>query len=145
MTPLAMSTNKQTEAVHRHGHSHEHGQEHGQEHGHTHVPENRPGPSEAGSVVLDIGPGVGAAVILTPVDMNELEIEYRSVGDVWEEKHMAVRERQGAGELRYAAIFGPLSPGVYEFRVRGSDCKEPQLSVAVVEATVTSASWPERG
>ncbi len=52
-----------------HDHSHPHG------HSHTHSPERRPGPSDAGSVVLDIGPGMGAAVVLTPVDMNDLEIE----------------------------------------------------------------------
>ncbi len=122
-----------------HNHSHPHG------HSRTHAPEHRPGPSNAGSVVLDIGPGTGAAVVLTPVDMNDLEIEYRAAGDQWNEKHMAVRERRGAGELRYAAIFGPLSQGVYEFRVRGSGRSEPQLVVTVVEAAVTSASWPDLG
>ncbi len=122
-----------------HDHSHPHG------HSHTHAPEHRPGPSDAGSVVLDIGPGMGAAVVLTPVDMNDLEIEYRAAGDPWNEKHMAVRERRGAGELRYAAIFGPLSRGVYEFRVRGSGRSEPQLVVTVKEAAVTSAPWPDLG
>ena len=139
MTPLAMSTCGDPEA----GHHHEHPDHH--EHGHTHVPESRPGPSEAGSVVLDIGRGMGAAVILTSAEMNELEIEYRAAGHVWDERHMAVRERYGAGDLRYAAIFGPLLPGPYEFRVRGSERRDPQLSVTVVEATVTSASWPEPG
>ena len=42
-------------------------------------------------------------MILTPVEMNELEIEYRATGARWNEEHMAVRERQGAGDLRYAA------------------------------------------
>jgi hypothetical protein len=112
-------------------------------HGHTHVSEDRPGPSDAGSVVLDIGPGMGAAVILTSVDMNDLEIEYRAAGDQWNERHMAVRERRGGGELRYAAIFGPLPQDKYEFRVRGSGREEPQLVVTVREASVTSASWPD--
>jgi hypothetical protein len=129
MTPLAMS--KDPHAV--------------TEHGHTHVPEDHPGPSDAGSVVLDIGRGMGAAVILTSVGMNDLEIEYRAAGDEWTEKHMAVRERHGGEELRYAAIFGPLPQGVYEFRVRGSGRREPQLVVTVPEARVTSVSWPELG
>ncbi len=81
-------------------------------------------------------------MILTSVDMNDLEIEYRAAGDQWNEKHMAVRERRGAGDLRYAAIFGPLPRGTYEFRVRGSGRSEPQLVVTVREALVTSASWP---
>jgi hypothetical protein len=88
---------------------------------------------------------MGAAVVLTPVDMNDLEIEYRAAGDQWNDKHMAVRERRGAGELRYAAIFGPLPQGAYEFRVRGSGRSEAQLVVSVVEAAVTSASWPDLG
>lgn len=117
------------------------GQTHGD--GHTHVPEDRPGPSDAGSVVLDIGPGMGAAVILTSVEMNDLEIEYRAAGDRWNGEHMDVRERSGAGELRYAAIFGPLPQGTYEFRLRGSGRKDPQLVVTVREASVTSTSWPE--
>jgi hypothetical protein len=118
--------------------------ERGHEHSHTHVPERLPGPSDAGSVVLDIGPGIGAAVILTTVDMNGLEIEYRPAGHDWNEQHMAVRERRGSGELRYAAIFGPLPHGVYEFRVRGGGRREPQLVVTVVEASVTNTTWPDQ-
>jgi hypothetical protein len=125
-------------AKHEHG-----GAEHG--HSHSHGPEKPPGPSDAGSVVLDIGPGIGAAVILTPVEMNDLEIEYRAAGDRWNEKHMAVRERRGGGELQYAAIFGPLPAGEYEFRVRGSRHSEAELRVTVVEASVTSAAWPDAG
>jgi hypothetical protein len=135
MTAPTMSTT--SDHVHDHGPTHEHG--------HPHGPEQTPGPSEPGSIVLDIGPGVGAAVVITPVDMNGLEIEYRSAGDQWNEKHMAVRERRGGGELRYAAIFGPLPQGIYEFRERGSERREPQLVVTVVEASVTSASWPDQG
>jgi hypothetical protein len=122
-----------------HGHPHEHG------HLDSHGPEHPPGPSDAGSVVLDIGPGVGAAVILTPVAMNGLEIEYRAAGDPWNEKHMAVRERRGGGEIHYAAIFGPLPEGEYEFLVRGCRSREAELAVTVVQASVTNASWPDAG
>ena len=98
-----------------------------------------PGPSDAGSVVLDIGTGAGA-VVITPVDMNHLEIEYRAIGDPWEEKHMAVRERRGPGTIHYTAIIGPLVPGVYEFRLRGKD--PVQQVVTVAEGAVQTASWP---
>jgi len=118
---------------------------HTPEAGHTHVSAERPGPSLPGSVVLDIGAGVGAAVILAPVEMNDLEIEYRAAGDPWNEKHMSVRERQGVGVPSHAAIFAPLPQGVYEFRVRGSADPDPQLVVAVAEASVTSAAWPDLG
>lgn len=120
----------------------QHHERHG--HSHPHPPEERPGPSDAGSVVLDIGPGAGAAIILTPTDMNGLEIEYRKSGDPWEEKHMAVRERRGPDSTQYAAIFGPLPNGVYEFRRRGH-LGDAALVVAVVEGSVKSASWPLEG
>src|ERR1700722_10197679 len=109
--------------------------------GHPHAPEQQPGPSDAGSVVLDIGPGAGAAVILTPAEMNGLEIEYRMVGDPWEEKHMAIRERRGPGTTQYAAIFGPLPSGVYEFRKRGYQ-GGVELVVIVAEGSVKKGPWP---
>jgi hypothetical protein len=100
------------------------------------------GPSEAGTVILDIGPGVGAAVVLTPAHMVGLEIEYRAAGDPWEEKHMAVRERHGAATVQHAAIFGPLPQGPYEFRVRGSRSAVPAVELYVTEASVSRQSWP---
>lgn len=114
---------------------------HADSHAHLHAPEEHPGSSEAGSVVLDIGPGAGAAVILTPANMNGLEIEYRIVGEPWEERHMAVRERRGPGGPKYAAIFGPLPTGVYEFRERGHQ-SDAALVVLVPEGAVRTASWP---
>jgi len=114
-------------------------------HDHPHGPEQRPGPSGAGTVVLDIGPGVGAAIVLTPGHMDGMEIEYRAAGDPWGEKHMAVRERQGVGVSHYAAIFGPLPAGPYEFRVRGSEGAEPDLVMTVAPASVATASWPDPG
>lgn len=111
------------------------------EHSHSHGPEEPLGPSDPGTVVLDIGPGAGAAVILTPTDMNGLEIEYRISGDPWEERHMAVRERRGAGSSHYAAIFGPLPPGDYEFRRRGHQ-GAASLLVTIPDGSVASASWP---
>ena len=76
-------------------------------------------------------------MILTPTDMNGLEIEYRIAGDPWEEKHMAVRERRGPGPTQFAAIFGPLPAGVYEFRERGLH-GAAQLVMTVGEASVNT-------
>jgi hypothetical protein len=115
---------------------------HDHPHSHPSGAELPAGPSEAGTVVLDIGPGVGAAVVLTPAHMEGLEIEYRAAGAAWEEKHMAVRERHGAGTVQYAAIFGPLPQGRYEFRERGSRNAAPDLVLSVTEASVTRHAWP---
>jgi hypothetical protein len=115
---------------------------HAQNHHHPHGPETLPQPSEAGSVVLDIGPGAGAAVIVTSAAMNGREIEYRASGDAWEEKHMAVRERRGPGLVQHAAIFGPLPPGLYEFRERGSKSPTATLLVNVQGGMVANGAWP---
>ena len=122
-------------------HTHEGGPVHNHHH-QFHPPEALPEPSDAGSVVLDIGPGAGAAVIITPANMNGREIEYRASGGAWEEKHMAVRERRSPGAVRHAAIFGPLPPGVYEFRERGSNIPAGRLVVVVHEGSVATEAWP---
>jgi hypothetical protein len=122
-----------------HTHDHPHGAP-----GHAHGPEHLPEPSEAGTVVLDIGPGAGAAVVRTPATMLDLEIEYRAAGQAWEEKHMAVRARHGAATVQYAAVFGPLAEGRYEFRVRGQPTP-PVLTIDVSGGTVAGAAWPPPG
>jgi hypothetical protein len=126
-------------------HDHSHDDLHVQHHQHPDTSETPPGPSDAGAVVLDIGPGAGAAVILTPADMEGLEIEYRASGDAWEEKHMAVRERRGPGTVRHAAIFGPLPPGLYEFRQRGTEDPTRTLAVTVRGGFVATEAWPTTG
>jgi hypothetical protein len=131
--------------THTHPHDHTHEHQHGAEHGHSHPPETPAGPSGAGTVILDIGPGVGAAIVRTPASMLDLEIEYRAAGDPWEEKHMAVRERLGGATVQYAAVYGPLPMGDYEFRVRGGGGGSPvaELTLTVPEASVVSGDWPE--
>jgi hypothetical protein len=121
-------------------HTHEEG--HVQHHHHAPPPETLPEPSDSGSVVLDIGPGAGAAIIITPPDMNGREIEYRASGAAWEEKHMAVRERRSPGTVRHAAIFGPLPPGLYEFRERGNKMPSATLVLAVQDGSVATEAWP---
>lgn len=113
--------------------------------GPPHPHEDTSGPSDAGSVVLDIGPGAGAAVVMTPDSMDGAEIEIRHAGEAWLGTHMAVRPRHGAGDTRYAAVFGSLPQGTYEFRVRGVVHTTPALSLEVEEGGVASAHWPARG
>jgi hypothetical protein len=108
-----------------------------------HVHEATPGPSDAGCVVLDIGPGAGAAVVVTPSSLCGEEIEIRRAGNAWVGTHVAVRARHGGGATQYAAIFGGLPEGPYEFRVRGGDEGAPVLAVQVDEAGVALAHWPE--
>jgi hypothetical protein len=97
-------------------------------------------------VVLDIGPGAGAAIVMTPDALNGTEIEIRKTERSWDGTHVAVRRRDGDGSTRYAAIFGSLSAGRYEFRLRpGGSGDRPALVADVAEASVTVVHWPEDG
>jgi hypothetical protein len=79
------------------------------------------GTSEVGSVVLDIGGDLGAAIVRTPETLVGLEIEIRPEGAVWDGTHVAVRARSVPGGEVYAALFPGLQQGTYEVRVRGDD------------------------
>jgi hypothetical protein len=88
------------------------------------------GPSERGSVLVDIGGDVGAAIVSAPASLVGSEIEIRRCGAAWDGTHVAVRERHVAGGLTYAALFSGLGRGHYEVRLRG-DVDGPAASVDV--------------
>jgi hypothetical protein len=112
-------------------------------HEHAHVAvEQPPGPSE-GAVFIDVGDGVGAAVIYTEPDLEGAELEIRRASDEWCGVHTAVRERRFAGVVQCAAVFGSLSEGNWELRVRGSTDVHPALVVRVLGGSVVEAAWPE--
>jgi hypothetical protein len=133
-----------TADTHHHPHGHRH-HDH-RDDGHDNDPagaEAAAGPSEAGSVVLDIGAGAGAAVVRTDADMCGFELEIRRVGEDWDGRHMAVRRRDGAGTAQFAAVFGGLAAGRYELRVRGTGRQgAAALAVDVEDASVRVADWP---
>lgn len=79
------------------------------------------GTSEVGSVVLDIGGDLGAAIVYTPANLVGLEIEIRREGTAWDGTHVAVRARSVPGGEVHAALFPGLQQGRYEVRVRGDD------------------------
>jgi hypothetical protein len=109
---------------------------------HTHsATEQPPGPSD-GAVILDIGEGVGAAVIFTDSDLEGAELEIRPASDEWRGVHTAVRERTLGAVVRYAGVFGSLAEGNWELRVRGSTDEQPVLGVTVVGGSVVEAFWP---
>jgi hypothetical protein len=121
--------------------THHHPRGHHDHHDHA-GPEAAPGPSEAGSVVLDIGAGAGAAVVRTDADMCGLELEIRRAGEDWDGRHMAVRRREGAGTAQFAAVFGGLAAGRYELRVCGTRRDRATLIMEVEDASVRLADWP---
>jgi hypothetical protein len=100
-----------------------------------------PRPSEAGGVVLDIGPGAGVAIVRTGADMCGLEMEIRRQGDDWTGQHVYVRRRDGAGRSQFAAVFGSLEDGSYEFRVRDSSSPVPHALVTICDGSVALTEW----
>ncbi len=94
-------------------------------------------------MVLDIGAGVGALVIHTPPSLDGCEIELRPEGTEWRGVHTAVRPRLIPSDTQFAAVFGSLSEGCYDLRLRGNEHEDPALSLNVAGALVTDARWPE--
>jgi hypothetical protein len=126
---------------HTHASSHEHEHVHGHEHVHAAV-EDSPGPSE-GAVFIEVGPGVGAAVIYTERDLNGAELEIRPPPDEWRGLHTAVRERRHGDGVQFAAVFGSLAEGDWDVRVRGSTDPQAVLTMRVLGGSVVEAVWPE--
>ena len=72
------------------------------------------GPTGAGSVMLELGPGVGALMLVTPERMNgdEIEISRTDVADT-RRTHAQVRERRAGGRVSWAALYPDLAAGTY--------------------------------
>lgn len=128
-------------STHAHGHAHTHTHAHGDTAG---AAEHAPGPSE-GAVCIEVGEGVGAAVIATGADLLGAELEIRPASGEWRGQHTAVRERRGAGTVRCAAVFGSLPEGDWELRVRGSTDARPVLAIRVPGGSAVEAAWPGAG
>jgi hypothetical protein len=99
------------------------------------------GPSGPGTVVLNLGAGVGALVLYTPAELDGAEIEISPAGDPGARRtHAQVRPRQLPGQTRYAAVYPDLAAGRYTiWRDQGS----PAAAVTVAGGQVTSCHWPE--
>jgi hypothetical protein len=104
--------------------------------------ETLPDACPAGSVVLDIGGDIGAAVVTTGADLDNAEIEIRPQEGQWTGKHVAVLERQVAGGPVFAAVFPSLPAGVYHLRVRTEPADGPVHSIVVNGGQVLTTCWP---
>ena len=94
-------------------------------------------PSEEGSVVVDIGGNVGAAIVSTPASLVGSEIEIRRCGDAWDGTHVAIRERHVSAGVLHAALFSGLEYGKYEVRLR-DDATSPVAAVTVEGGRVSA-------
>jgi len=98
-----------------------------------------PGPSSAGSVVLDVGPGIGALVLHTPAGLDGREIEISLVGTAETRRtHSQVRERRTPGGVSFAAVYPGLAAGDYTV---WRDAATPAGTVTVEGGSVASYHW----
>jgi hypothetical protein len=98
-------------------------------------------PSERGSVLVDIGGDIGAAIVATPAPFVGSEIEIRRCGAPWNGAHVAVRSRLVSGGEVHAALFPALGQGNYEVRLRG-DAESPVATVIVEGGRVSETQFP---
>ena len=106
-----------------------------------HMPHPEQPPDAAGTVIVDIGGDMGAAVITTPSELAGSEIEIRPAGAEWDGSHTGVWERQGPGIATTAAVFGSLRAGRYELRIKDAAGTEHPAPVVVAPAQVTQVTW----
>jgi len=102
------------------------------------------GPSGPGTVIMELGAGVGALILYTPADLDGEEIEISGddePGDPGSRRtHSRVRPRHMPGETRYAAVYPGLPAGRYTI---WRDEHSPAATVTVTGGQVSSCHWPQ--
>jgi hypothetical protein len=106
--------------------------------------ESVPSPSRSGSVVLNLGPGVGALVLHAPagLDGREIEISPDSAPAGARRTHSQVRERRTGSIVQYAAVYPELAAGPY---VLWRDDSTPVTTVTITGGEVAEYHWPDGG
>ncbi|MHB1928502.1 MAG: phospholipase [Acidimicrobiales bacterium] len=104
--------------------------------------EQLPPPSGPGTVVLDLGGDVGAAVVSTPPSLVGEELEIRPASGEWTGRHVAVLPRPLGPETRYAAVFPSLESGRWVVRRRHRPDDSTEVELDVEGGRVTSTAWP---
>ena len=133
---------------HSHDHDHDgHSHPHTHSDAHTHSPDGAAvaeqqylGPSNEGSVMLDIGGDIGALVLITPPELLGAEIEVSRIDAEAgaRREHVAIRERRSPGGTRFAGIYPSLRAG--EYTVWGVD-GQPADRVTVEGGRVAQLDW----
>ncbi len=97
-------------------------------------------PSGQGTVVLNIGAGIGALVIHTPGSLHGHEIEVSPTANPGVRTHAAVRARYVRDGVRWSVVIDRLPEGRY---VVWRDPVTPLAEVDVAGGAVTEYAWPE--
>ena len=96
-------------------------------------------PSGQGTVVLNIGAGIGALVVHTPGRMHGHEIEVSPVADPAVRTHAAVRARYVGGGVCFSMVLDSLPAGRY---VVWRDPVTPIAEIDVTGGAVAEFTWP---
>ena len=105
------------------------------EHDHDHAPVG------GGPVVLDIGEGIGAAIVTADASLVGREVEIRAVGTKWDGRHVAFHIRETAGRPINAAVFPQLNEGDWEIRLRFTEAAAV-IPLTVAGGQVTTVTLP---
>jgi hypothetical protein len=104
--------------------------------------EENPHAGKGSSVLLDIGDGVGAIVIIAPAHLNDAEIVRRPAGEhrPGHFPHVGVVPRSSPdGRVIHSAVFFDVPEGTYDLAVLPDGPVE--LTVDVAGGRVTEVSW----
>ncbi len=96
-------------------------------------------PSGPGTVVLNIGSGIGALVVHTPAGLHGHKIEISPLGDPAARTHAAVRARYVRDGVLFSVVIDNLAEGRY---VVWRDPVTPLAEVDVRSGSVTEYEWP---
>ena len=96
-------------------------------------------PSGLGTVLLDIGDGVGALVVHAPAALNGLEVEIARRGETHAFVHTEVRERRLPEGVVYAGVFPQLPEGDYTVL---AVAVQPHPDVTIRSGCVTEVTVP---
>jgi hypothetical protein len=97
------------------------------------------GTSDPGSVVLELGEGVGALILDAPPGLHGHEIEISPVAG-GARTHSLVRERRTVTKTVYAAVYPALAEGDYVVWDEGGI---PAGRVSIRGGRATRFRWPE--
>jgi hypothetical protein len=100
------------------------------------APEPRYGPTDPGTVLLELGGDVGALVLAVPAALDGTEIEISRDGQP--RCHSQVRERRARGGSTYAAVYPGLPSGCYTI---WQNSGLPAGTVEVHGGQVATFSW----
>ena len=100
--------------------------------------EPRYGPTGAGTVLLELGAGVGALILRVPPELNGREVEISRAGSAAPRTHAQVRERPGGRGRCYSALYPGLAAGTYSV---WRDEVTVATTVTVTGGQVASCSW----